>query len=120
MKESNSQNEDMPNDRDIYYSQRIKAGKRIYYFDMKKSRFGDYYLVITESKKEVIVNDADNPIVSFERHRIFLYQEDFDEFLRGLHELIDLINIKNDTIALVEEPVPDHTPEKLKKVGDSA
>ncbi|MGC9150163.1 MAG: DUF3276 family protein [Microbacter sp.] len=83
------------NDQEIYYSKEIKAGKRIYYLDMKRSRFGDYYLAITESKKAVAEDDKKNPIVTFEKHKIFIYKEDFEKFLNGMQELIELINIKN-------------------------
>lgn len=86
------------NDQEIYYSKEIKAGKRIYYLDMKRSRFGDYYLAITESKKAVTEDDKSNQIVTFEKHKIFVYKEDFSKFLEGIQELIELINIKNNGI----------------------
>ena len=66
-------------DKEIIFSKAIKAGKRIYYLDVKKNRRDDMFLAITESKKKV-VNEAEN-IFSFEKHKIFLYREDFDKFL---------------------------------------
>jgi hypothetical protein len=98
MDESNLQYENGVKDQQIFYSKVIKAGKRIYYLDMKQSRYGDYYLAITESKKTVMGVDPSAQVVSFEKHKIFLYKEDFDNFLDGIHELIDLINIKNEQL----------------------
>ena len=86
------------NDQEIYYSKEIKAGKRIYYLDMKRSRFGDYYLAITESKKAVAEDDKNGQVVTFEKHKIFVYKEDFAKFLDGIQELIELITIKNNSI----------------------
>jgi len=96
MNNSNLQYENGVKSQQIYYSKVIKAGKRIYYLDMKKSRLGDYYLAITESKKSVVEVDPTTQMVSFEKHKIFLYKEDFDNFLQGIHELIDLITIQNE------------------------
>ena len=66
--------------REIIFSKAVKAGKRIYYMDVKSSRTGDMYLSITESKK-VTSGDADSPTVNFEKHKIFLYKEDFEKFV---------------------------------------
>ena len=100
MSESNLQYENGIKDQQIFYSKVIKAGKRIYYLDMKQSRSGDYYLAITESKKTVVGADLTAQVISFEKHKIFLYKEDFEKFLEGMHELIDLINTKNEQSAL--------------------
>ena len=71
------------------YSRAIRAGKRIYYMDVKKSRGGDMFIAITESKK--IVKGDDDAQVSFEKHKIFLYKEDFKKFANGLKHTIDFI-----------------------------
>ena len=76
------------NEKDIVFSQAIKAGKRIYYIDVKKNRKEEMYLSITESKKIVSGDDAQ---VSFEKHKIFLYKEDFDKFMTGLQQAISFI-----------------------------
>lgn len=76
--------------REIIFSKAVKAGKRIYYMDVKSSRTGDMFLSVTESKK-VTTGDADSPTVNFEKHKIFLYKEDFEKFLDSLHEAIDFI-----------------------------
>jgi len=75
---------------DIIYSKAIKAGKRIYYLDVKKSRNNDLFVAITESKKKVFGSD-DNIQVTFEKHKIFLYKEDFDKFLEGLEDVVKFV-----------------------------
>lgn len=77
-------------DNEIVFSKSIKAGKRIYYLDVKKSRNEDMFLAITESKKKVTGQDDDIQ-VSYEKHKIFLYKEDFDKFVEGLEEVIGFI-----------------------------
>lgn len=74
---------------DIIYSKAIKAGKRIYYLDVKKSRNEDLYLSITESKKRM--TGTEDPQVSYEKHKIFLYKEDFEQFSEGLEDVIGFI-----------------------------
>ena len=65
------------------YSKRIRAGKRrTYFFDVRETRGSDYYLTITESRKRF---DSDG----YDRHKIFLYKEDFNKFYKGLGEAID-------------------------------
>ncbi len=78
------------NEKDIAYSQAIKAGKRIYYIDVKKNRKDEMYISITESKK-IVSGEGDNATVSFEKHKIFLYREDFAKFATSLKEAIDFI-----------------------------
>jgi len=77
-------------DNEIIYSKAIKAGKRIYYLDVKKSRNEDLYLAITESKKKIVGFDVDAQ-VTYEKHKIFLYKEDFDRFIEGLEDVISFI-----------------------------
>jgi hypothetical protein len=74
-------------DRDEIYSKVIRAGKRTYFFDVKATRSEDYYLTITESKK---VFDSDGNS-RYEKHKIFLYKEDFDKFAQGFDEAIGFI-----------------------------
>ena len=67
------------------YSKRIKAGKRrTYFFDVRETRGNDYYLTITESRKKF---DSDG----YDRHKIFLYKEDFNKFVKGLGEAVDFV-----------------------------
>lgn len=70
---------------DSVYSKRIKAGKRrTYFFDVRENRSNDYHLTITESRKKT---DSDG----YDRHKIFLYKEDFNKFLKGLTEAVDFV-----------------------------
>ena len=77
-------------DKEIVFSKAIKAGKRIYYLDVKKNRKDEMFLAITESKKVVSGEGADAQ-VSFEKHKIFLYKEDFEKFTEGLQQAIQFI-----------------------------
>ena len=70
---------------DSVYSKRIRAGKRrTYFFDVRSTRGNDYYLTITESRKRF--NED-----GYDRHKIFLYKEDFNKFIKGLGEAIDYV-----------------------------
>jgi hypothetical protein len=67
------------------YSKRIRAGKRrTYFFDVRATRGNDYYLTITESRKRF--NDN-----GYDRHKIFLYKEDFNKFIKALGEAVDYV-----------------------------
>ncbi|MDO6431581.1 DUF3276 family protein [Flavitalea sp. BT771] len=67
------------------YSKRIRAGKRrTYFFDVRATRSNDYYLTITESRKKF--NED-----GYDRHKIFLYKEDFNKFLKALTEAVDYV-----------------------------
>lgn len=76
---------------DQILSKSIKAGRRTYFFDVKATRGGDYFLTITESRK---VNRPDGT-QAFDRHKIFLYKEDFKKFAEGLAEVVDFIKERN-------------------------
>lgn len=77
------------NDKIEIYSQRVRAGKRTYFFDVKATRTDDYYLTITESKKR-FKDDGH----FFEKHKIFLYKEDFEKFLEALQQTVDEVKNK--------------------------
>ncbi len=81
--ENNEKNNDKK--MESVYSKRIRAGKRrTYFFDVRETRGNDYYLTITESRKRF---DSDG----YDRHKIFLYKEDFNKFIKGLGEAIDYV-----------------------------
>ena len=70
---------------DSVYSKRIRAGKRrTYFFDVRATRGNDYYLTITESRKRFDNN-------GYDRHKIFLYKEDFNKFIKALGEAVDYV-----------------------------
>ncbi|NLX73576.1 MAG: PUR family DNA/RNA-binding protein [Bacteroidales bacterium] len=75
------------NDKDEIFSKAVRAGKRTYFFDVKATRKNDFYLTVTESKKRF----EDDGRFFFEKHKIFLYKEDFDKFSEGLAEAVDFI-----------------------------
>ena len=77
-------------DKEIVFSKAIKAGKRIYYLDVKKNRKDEMFLAITESKK-IVNGEGEDSQVSFEKHKIFLYKEDFEKFMGGLQQAIQFI-----------------------------
>ncbi len=65
------------------YSHKVRAGKRrTYFFDVRATKFDDYYIIITESKK---LFDQEG----YERHKIFLYKEDFNKFMEGLSQVVN-------------------------------
>lgn len=70
--------------REEVFSKSVRAGKRTYFFDVKATKSNDFYLTITESKKRI--GDDGNPF--YEKHKIFLYREDFDKFLEGYSEAV--------------------------------
>jgi len=76
------------NDPDILFSKTVSAGKRIYYVDVKKSRKDELFITITESKKVLSEDDSSKPTVHYEKHKIFLYKEDFDKFFNAINETI--------------------------------
>jgi hypothetical protein len=103
-----SVNNDESNDRsgsrfnqDIY-SKVIRAGKRTYFFDVKSTRQNEFYLTITESKRRF--EDDGHPV--FEKHKIFLYREDFNKFMDSLKEIYDFIDQK--------QPLPEETIEETE------
>lgn len=70
---------------DSVYSQRVRAGKRrTYFFDVRETRGNDYFLTITESRKKF--NED-----GYDRHKIFLYKEDFNKFLKGITDAINFV-----------------------------
>lgn len=77
--------ENNENKMESIYSKRIRAGKRrTYFFDVRTTRGNDYYLTITESRKRF--NDN-----GYDRHKIFLYKEDFNKFIKALNEAVDYV-----------------------------
>ena len=78
-------------EREEVFSKKVRAGKRTYFFDVKATRSGDYYLTLTESKKRL--EDG-----VFVKHKIFLYKEDFEKFTEGLTETVEYIKSHQDVV----------------------
>ena len=84
------------------FSKSVRAGKRTYFFDVKATRGNDYYITITESKKRF----DDNGDSHFDKHKIFLYKEDFEKFEEGFEECINYI--KENLIDFSDEDKSDY------------
>ena len=79
---------DEKNAKEEIFTRVVRAGKRTYFFDVKATRKEDYYLTITESKKRL----GKEGKVFYEKHKIFLYKEDFDKFTEGLKDAVSYID----------------------------
>lgn len=93
------------NRKEEIYSKRVRAGKRTYFFDVKSTRSEDYYLTITESKKR-FKDDG----FFYEKHKIFLYKEDFNKFVGALTECVDYVK---------EELMPDYDFDEFNDSGEN-
>jgi Protein of unknown function (DUF3276) len=71
-------------EREEIFSKKVRAGKRTYFFDVKSTRSSDYYITITESRRY----QKDDGF-AYEKHKMFLYKEDFDKFMEALKESVD-------------------------------
>ena len=93
-------------DREEIFSKVLRAGRRTYFFDVRSTKAGDYYLTLTESKK--FTNDDGS--FHYKKHKIYLYKEDFSEFSSILNEMTDyIINEKG------EEVISDRHQKDFKK-----
>ena len=87
---------------DDVYSKPVRAGKRTYFFDVKATKGNDYYLTITESKRRI---EKDGRFV-YDKHKIFLYKEDFEKFAQGLEEVVEYIK---ERCPITERVAPENT-----------
>ena len=97
----------MADDREDVYSKAVRAGKRTYFFDVKSTRGRDLFLTITESKKHTHEDGS----ATYEKHKIFLYKEDFDKFLDGLQDAfseIDRLRSSGEYIHEAQQPRTDN------------
>ena len=76
--------------REEVFSKSVRAGKRTYFFDVKTTRNNDYYLTITESKRKF---NSDSGNFFYEKHKVFLYKEDFEKFRDGFEEAVSHIQV---------------------------
>jgi hypothetical protein len=86
-------------EREEIYSKAVRAGKRTYFFDVKATRRNDFYLTITESKKRFNREGR----YYFEKHKVFLYKEDFEKFVEGLNEMVEYIHQHQGEISEFDE-----------------
>ena len=91
------------------FSKSVRSGRRTYFFDVRSTRAGDYYLIITESKRDF--NEDGTPF--YKKHKIYLYKEDFTDFKNALSEVSDyIIKEKGEEIISNTERKTEETPEK--------
>jgi hypothetical protein len=96
--------ENKDRDREEIYSRAVRAGKRTYFFDVKSTVGEEYYITITESKKRF--NNEDGKFF-YEKHKLFLYKEDFDKFVNGLTDVVEFIRTGQPPV--VAESRPEHS-----------
>jgi len=102
IEEFDTTNEFDKNTREEVFSQVVKAGKRTYFFDVKATRGNEYYLTITESKKRM----GKDGKMYYEKHKIFLYKEDFEKFIESLNSVFEYIKTNQEIV-----PRTEHTDE---------
>ena len=115
-------NQEERREQEIVYSRSVKAGKRIYYLDVRKARNEDLYLCITESKRRQAEGEE---APSFEKHKVFLYKEDFAHFTEGLQDVIAYVQSQLGEIEQrqewkpeeAEQPQEDEEPKKKGLLG---
>jgi hypothetical protein len=100
-------------DKDEIFSKVVRAGKRTYFFDVKSTRGNDYYITITESKKRF----GEDGKFTFEKHKIFLYKEDFEKFSEGFKEVVDYIKSTSPLITETNH-ADEREPVEAKSSGD--
>jgi hypothetical protein len=106
------ENENKEREREEIFSRPVRAGKRTYFFDVKATVGEEYYITITESKRRF--NNEQGKFF-YEKHKLFLYKEDFDKFSNGLSDVIEFIRTGKaperpefETVSMVE-----HVPEPI-------
>ncbi len=107
--------ENKNNGREEIFSEKVKAGKRTYFFDVKSTRSNDFYLTITESKKRF---NKDDEGFTYEKHKIFLYKEDFNKFLEALNNTVN--HVKNELMPGVDFDAFDNHRDKEEVNGNPA
>lgn len=100
------------------YSQAIRAGKRTYFFDVKATKADEMYLTITESKRRY--NNEEGKF-QYEKHKLFLFKEDFEKFTDGLNEVINFISTGQKSLTMngidSENEIKDQSIQMLKDVS---
>jgi hypothetical protein len=98
--------------REEIFSRAVRAGKRTYFFDVKATRANEYYITITESKRRF--NNEQGKFF-YEKHKIFLYKEDFEKFSNGLKDVISFIETEQPPIEkTIEPPLEIKKPEQIE------
>ena len=105
--------------RENIFTSSVKAGKRTYYFDVKETKNGERYITVTERKRRY----NDDGSYKVEKHKIFLYKEDFDKFADALDDVIEYVESggasqPKEITKEVEEKVEEKVEDKTEKIKD--
>lgn len=104
---------DLEESGDKVFSQVVKAGRRTYFVDVRSTRANDYYITVTESRKRTLGDGS----TSFDRHKIFLYKEDFAKFESGLMAAMDFV--KREKADYFQHETEENHPMSLDEEFDS-
>jgi hypothetical protein len=99
-------------DQEEIHSEILRAGRRTYFFDVRSTRAGDYYLTVTESKKHT----ADNGQPYYKKHKIYLYKEDFENFKTCLENATEFILDEKGEEVISEKHEPDFHKKHTEKI----
>ncbi|RAV30679.1 PUR family DNA/RNA-binding protein [Sinomicrobium soli] len=103
-------------EKDEIFSKVLRAGRRTYFFDVRETKAGDYYLTITESKKFT----HDDGSFHYKKHKIYLYKEDFDAFREILTEMTDYVVEEKGEEVISERHQKDFKKEAIGANGESS
>ena len=112
--EEKEDGQDRNQNRDEVYANAVRAGKRTYFFDVRATRKNDHFLTITESKK----NFNDDGSVSYSKHKLFLYKEDFEKFSNALNDTFEKISELN-SANTASESKENFTDVDFEELGNS-
>jgi len=102
-------------DQEEIHSKVLRAGRRTYFFDVRSTKAGDYYLTITESKKFT----HDDGSFHYKKHKIYLYKEDFEAFRENVEEMMDFIFDEKGSEVISERHQKDFKKEEPKENGET-
>jgi hypothetical protein len=105
---------DAVNNNEEIYSKSLRAGRRTYFFDVRETKAGDYYLTLTESKK--FTNEDGS--FHYKKHKIYLYKEDFADFKDTMAEMMDYIVAEKGQEVISDRHQKDYKPEVPETAGD--
>lgn len=103
-------------DNEILFSRVVKAGKRVYYIDVKRDRRDEFYVSMTESKRVKEGTEAERPV--FEKHKIFLYREDMLKFLTALTDAAQFVG-EHRPLTGYDAPINNYDEEKEAETSES-
>jgi hypothetical protein len=101
-------------DQEEIHSKVLRAGRRTYFFDVRSTKAGDYYLTITESKKFT----HDDGSFHYKKHKIYLYKEDFDAFKENVEEMMNFIVNEKGTEVISERHQRDFKKEEVESTSN--